>query len=297
MSSGTSVPSPGWAVCSAVTASRLAVVTDAARPPDASRSTPPASPTIRWRWSRRPAPPTPWSPSGPRPVARRAWSMLAEHQTAGRGRLDRSWVTPPRSALTFSVLLRPTVPAAAWPWLPLLTGHAVSTALRTAGFDASVKWPNDVLLPVDGEDRKVAGILVERVETPTGPAAVVGIGINVGMTADELPVPEATSLALAGERSRPDRAARPGPRHPLGLVRRLAGGRRGGRGPAGGVVRRGVRHRRTRRQRRAARAARRSPAAPSRSTRAAGWSSRAAASAPRSGPATSCTSETPCAVR
>ena len=97
------------------------------------------------------------------------------------------------------MLLRPTAPAAAWPWLPLLTGHAVSTALRAAGFDASVKWPNDVLIG----DRKVAGILVERVETPTGPAAVVGIGVNVGMTADELPVPEATSLAIAGEA--PDR--------------------------------------------------------------------------------------------
>ena len=121
--------------------------------------------------------------------------VLAEHQTSGRGRLDRSWVTPPRSGLTFSVLLRPTVPAASWPWLPLLTGYAVSSALRTAGFDAAVKWPNDVLLG----DRKVAGILVERVETPSGPAAVVGIGINVAMTTDELPVPEATSLAVVGD--------------------------------------------------------------------------------------------------
>jgi BirA family biotin operon repressor/biotin-[acetyl-CoA-carboxylase] ligase len=125
--------------------------------------------------------------------------IVAEHQTAGRGRLDRSWETPARSGLTFSVLLRPTVPAASWPWLPLLTGHAVSTALRAAGFDATVKWPNDVLLG----DRKAAGILVERVETPTGPAAVVGIGLNVGMTADELPVPGATSLAVEGEA--PDR--------------------------------------------------------------------------------------------
>lgn len=120
--------------------------------------------------------------------------VAAEHQTAGRGRLDRSWETPPRSGLTFSVLLRPTVPAASWPWLPLLTGYAVRTALREAGFEATVKWPNDVLLG----DRKVAGILVERVETPTGPAAVVGIGLNVSMAADELPVPEATSLALVG---------------------------------------------------------------------------------------------------
>ena len=120
--------------------------------------------------------------------------VAAEHQTAGRGRLDRTWETPPRSGLTFSVLLRPTAPTASWPWLPLLAGYAVDKALKAAGYEASVKWPNDVLL--DG--RKVAGILVERVETDAGPAAVVGIGLNVGMTAEELPVPEATSLAVAG---------------------------------------------------------------------------------------------------
>ena len=130
--------------------------------------------------------------------------IVAEHQTAGRGRLDRTWETPARSALTFSVLLRPTAPAATWPWIPLLTGYEVSKALRAAGFDATVKWPNDVLLRRhDGAERKVAGILVERVETAGGPAAVVGVGLNVGMTADELPVPEATSLAIEGEA--PDR--------------------------------------------------------------------------------------------
>jgi BirA family biotin operon repressor/biotin-[acetyl-CoA-carboxylase] ligase len=120
--------------------------------------------------------------------------VVAEHQTAGRGRLDRSWETPPRSALTFSLLLRPSVPAATWPWLPLLTGYAVDKALKGHGFEASVKWPNDVLLG----GRKVAGILVERVESPGGPAAVVGVGLNVGMTVEELPVPEATSLTVAG---------------------------------------------------------------------------------------------------
>jgi BirA family biotin operon repressor/biotin-[acetyl-CoA-carboxylase] ligase len=128
--------------------------------------------------------------------------VAAEHQTAGRGRLDRTWETPPRSGLTFSVLLRPTAPTASWPWLPLLAGYAVDKALKAAGFEASVKWPNDVLL--DG--RKVAGILVERVDTDQGPAAVVGIGLNVGMTADELPVPEATSLAVAGG-ALPDRTS------------------------------------------------------------------------------------------
>ncbi|MDN4173598.1 biotin--[acetyl-CoA-carboxylase] ligase [Nocardioides sp. SOB77] len=130
--------------------------------------------------------------------------VVTEHQTAGRGRLDRSWETPARSALTFSVLLRPTAPTRSWPWLPLLTGYAVDKALKAAGFDAGVKWPNDVLI----DDRKVAGILVERIETEQGPCAVVGIGINVGLTADELPVPTATSLSIeAGDRGAPDRTA------------------------------------------------------------------------------------------
>jgi len=132
--------------------------------------------------------------------------VVAEHQTAGRGRLDRSWESPARAALTFSVLLRPTAPTQSWPWLPLLAGYAVAKALRASGFEASVKWPNDVLLgPRDGQSRKVAGILVERIETDGGPAAVVGIGLNVAMTAEELPVPEATSLAVASAGDPPDR--------------------------------------------------------------------------------------------
>ena len=129
--------------------------------------------------------------------------VAAEHQTAGRGRLDRRWEAPPRSAAIFSMVLRPTVAAADWPWLPLLTGHTIAKTLRGAGYAGSgVKWPNDVLI---GE-RKVAGILVERVETPSGPAAVIGVGLNVSLTAEELPVPTATSLALesGGE---PDRTA------------------------------------------------------------------------------------------
>jgi BirA family transcriptional regulator, biotin operon repressor / biotin---[acetyl-CoA-carboxylase] ligase len=126
--------------------------------------------------------------------------VVAESQTAGRGRLDRSWHTPPRASLLFSVVLRPTVPAADWPWLPLLTGHTVAKALRGAGYDAGVKWPNDVLLG----DLKITGILVERVDTPSGPAAVVGVGLNVSQTPEELPVPTATSLAVASGRE-PDR--------------------------------------------------------------------------------------------
>jgi BirA family biotin operon repressor/biotin-[acetyl-CoA-carboxylase] ligase len=131
--------------------------------------------------------------------------VAAEHQTAGRGRLDRSWEAAPRSSLTFSVLLRPTVPGGRWPWLPLLTGHAVAAALRAEGYAAAVKWPNDVLLGTGPDERKVAGILVERVETDAGPAAVVGVGLNVSMTAEELPVPEATSLVLERPDVVPDR--------------------------------------------------------------------------------------------
>nr|WP_246319984.1 biotin--[acetyl-CoA-carboxylase] ligase [Nocardioides kongjuensis] len=129
--------------------------------------------------------------------------VVADHQSSGRGRLDRTWETPPGTAVTFSLVLRPTVPPASWPWLPLLVGHNVAKAITALGHDANVKWPNDVLL--DGE-RKVAGILVERVETPTGPAAIVGVGINVAMSADELPVPTATSLAVAGPGA-PDRTS------------------------------------------------------------------------------------------
>ena len=125
--------------------------------------------------------------------------VVAEHQTAGRGRLDRTWETPARSALTFSLLLRPTAPTRSWPWLPLLAGYAVDKALKADGFEASVKWPNDVLIG----GRKVAGILVERIETEQGAAAVVGVGLNVGMSAEELPVPEATSQAVQG--AAPDR--------------------------------------------------------------------------------------------
>ncbi|WP_238998150.1 biotin--[acetyl-CoA-carboxylase] ligase [Nocardioides limicola] len=128
--------------------------------------------------------------------------VVVEHQTSGRGRLDRTWVSPARAALTFSVLLRPEIPPQAWPWLPLVTGYAVQTALAEAGVETGLKWPNDVLLG----DRKVAGILVERVETDTGPVAVVGIGLNVTTTAAELPIEEATSIAEATGQT-PDRTA------------------------------------------------------------------------------------------
>lgn len=125
--------------------------------------------------------------------------LVAEEQTAGRGRLDRGWSAPARSGLFLSVLLRPEgVPAHRWGWLPLLAGVAVATALpRAAGVDTALKWPNDVLVTVEGEERKAGGILVERVDA-AGEAVVLGIGVNVTLRADELPVPQAGSLALAG---------------------------------------------------------------------------------------------------
>lgn len=123
-------------------------------------------------------------------AARAGLVVVADHQVAGRGRLDRTWDVPARAALTFSAVLDPRLPDARWPLLPLAAGAAVADAV-----DGAVKWPNDVLI----EGRKVCGVLVERVQ-PAGraPLAVVGIGVNVHQTREELPVPTATSLALAG---------------------------------------------------------------------------------------------------
>jgi BirA family transcriptional regulator, biotin operon repressor / biotin---[acetyl-CoA-carboxylase] ligase len=127
--------------------------------------------------------------------------LVAEAQTAGRGRLGRRWISQPRRALTFSVLLRPAVPAGLLGWVPLLAGVAVASALEhTAGVDARLKWPNDVL----AGEAKLAGILAER----WGSAIVVGTGINVLQRRGELPVPTATSLLMArGTGPAPERGA------------------------------------------------------------------------------------------
>jgi BirA family biotin operon repressor/biotin-[acetyl-CoA-carboxylase] ligase len=130
--------------------------------------------------------------------------VVADHQTAGRGRLDRTWETPPGSALTFSAVVDPELPDADWPLLPLAAALAVADGIRRAtGLEAGLKWPNDVILGDAGGEApyegKVAGILLERVQGAT-PVAVIGVGINVAMSFDQLPVPTATSLALAGAR-------------------------------------------------------------------------------------------------
>ncbi|MFZ0529317.1 MAG: biotin--[acetyl-CoA-carboxylase] ligase [Propionicimonas sp.] len=128
--------------------------------------------------------------------------LIADYQRAGRGRFTRVWEAPPGTSLAISVLLRPpaTLPLRRWLWLPLLTGLAVADGLRGAGgVLAELKWPNDVLI----DDRKVAGILAERV----GDAVVLGMGINTTLRADQLPVPTATSLALAGAAVEPGEVA------------------------------------------------------------------------------------------
>lgn len=123
--------------------------------------------------------------------------LVADHQTAGRGRLDRSWVAPPGAALAVSMLLRPAAEVTRWSWLPLITGMALASALVATRVSAGLKWPNDVVVG----DRKLAGILTELVSTPDGPACVIGWGLNTRMTADQLPVPTATSLWLEGART------------------------------------------------------------------------------------------------
>lgn len=137
--------------------------------------------------------------------------LVADHQTAGRGRTGRGWETPARAALTCTFVARPRSAPGTYGWLPLLAGLGTVRALRaTAGVRAVLKWPNDVLLDLGpgvddvdgwGTARKVAGILAEVVpDAGGGPAVAVGIGVNVDQTAEELPVPWATSLALAGAR-------------------------------------------------------------------------------------------------
>ncbi|MFJ5873547.1 biotin--[acetyl-CoA-carboxylase] ligase [Streptomyces sp. NPDC093088] len=121
--------------------------------------------------------------------------LVAEEQTSGRGRLDRTWSAPARSGIFVSVLLKPDVPAHRWGWLPLLTGVAAAVGLaKAAGVDMSLKWPNDLLVSVKGEERKTGGILAERAGTD---GVVVGLGLNVTLREDELPVPGAGSLLLA----------------------------------------------------------------------------------------------------
>ena len=141
--------------------------------------------------------------------AREGDVLVSEFQSAGRGRLDRSFIAEPGSALLFSFFVIPKVnPSEAkreLGWIPLLAGQALCAALEeNLQFDSVqrplLKWPNDILI----NDRKVAGILAERIDSINETGVVIGIGINFFATREELPVPNATSLVLEGFRE-PDR--------------------------------------------------------------------------------------------
>ena len=116
--------------------------------------------------------------------------IVTNYQSAGRGRLDRTFLAPPSTALLFSLYLDPKRSRDDWGFIPLLAGYSIADTLRKVNANVSIKWPNDLLI----DEMKLGGIIA----TAVGSGVVVGIGINVSMSADELPVETATSLALAG---------------------------------------------------------------------------------------------------
>jgi BirA family biotin operon repressor/biotin-[acetyl-CoA-carboxylase] ligase len=121
--------------------------------------------------------------------------VVADHQTAGRGRLGRSWVAPPGASLLMSVLLRPALPASRMHLLTLATALAAADACESvAGVRAELKWPNDLVVG----DRKLGGILAEAVWAGGRPdAVVVGLGLNVTWPSlDEMP-PDVAGIAVA----------------------------------------------------------------------------------------------------
>ena len=116
--------------------------------------------------------------------------IAANYQSAGRGRLERTFLAPPSTALLFSIYLTPKRSRDDWGFIPLLAGFSLADTLRKISADVSIKWPNDLLI----DEMKVGGIISAAV----GQGVVIGIGINVSTTTAELPVDGATSLALAG---------------------------------------------------------------------------------------------------
>ena len=118
-------------------------------------------------------------------------AIVAEEQTAGRGRLQRAWSSPKGAGLYFSILLRPTIPQNYWPLITFMAALAVGDALREAsGVQTDIKWPNDLL---SGE-RKICGILAEAMDTPVGRAVILGIGVN--LTENAYP-PELAKVAIS----------------------------------------------------------------------------------------------------
>ena len=131
--------------------------------------------------------------------------LIAEHQTAGRGRHGRSWSASPRAQITMSVAVSVVdVPVTGWGWLPLATGVAVVDAvtplLQGTGMELGLKWPNDVLAGPPDSKGKLAGILAEVAR----PVVVIGLGLNVTQAPEEVDGPGATSLLDLGVAA-PDR--------------------------------------------------------------------------------------------
>ncbi|WP_190279198.1 biotin--[acetyl-CoA-carboxylase] ligase [Candidatus Planktophila lacus] len=124
-------------------------------------------------------------------VAKSGEVIAAEFQSNGRGRLDRTFEAPPKSALLFSLYVAPKRARSDWSFISFLAALAMREVISKDIKDkVSLKWPNDILIG----DSKVAGLLAQQI----GDGVILGIGLNVAMSADELPVPTATSLALAG---------------------------------------------------------------------------------------------------
>ena len=123
--------------------------------------------------------------------------IVADRQSAGRGRRGRSWLSAPEASLTFSLLWRFNGPPGQLAGLSLAVGVALARGLEALGAQGiRLKWPNDVLLAVDGDFAKLAGILIELASDRRGSQAVIGIGLNLQAPPDELPQP-AAGLAQA----------------------------------------------------------------------------------------------------
>ncbi len=118
--------------------------------------------------------------------------IATEFQSDGRGRLDRTFEAPARSALLFSFYIKPRNQRSEWGFIPLIAGLSLVRAITTidTAMNVSLKWPNDLII----NEKKCAGIIAQT----TNEGIVIGIGLNVSMTPNELPVSTATSLAIEG---------------------------------------------------------------------------------------------------
>ena len=118
--------------------------------------------------------------------------IATEFQSNGRGRLDRTFQAPAQSALLFSFYIKPRKERSDWGFIPLIAGLSLVRAITTidTAMNVSLKWPNDLII----NEKKCAGIIAQT----TNEGVVIGIGLNVSMTPNELPVSTATSLAIEG---------------------------------------------------------------------------------------------------